>query len=276
MKKKQSLIVGLLLFVSVLFAGCFGGDNAETAVLPDGTYIAEFNTDSSMFAVNEAHEGKGTLTVENGIMTIHISLASKNILNLYQGLAENAKKEDAVLLEPTIDVVTYSDGWISEVYGFDILVPMLDEEFDVALIGKKEKWYDHKVSVSNPVPFKEEIALSVEKRETITALVDGIYSVDVTLGGGSGKSTVLSPTILTIADGSMVAKIEWSSPNYDYMLVNGEKYLPVNTEGNSVFEIPIAALDTEFDVIGDTVAMSSPREIEYTLTFHSATMKVVE
>ena len=112
--------------------------------------------------------------------------------------------------------------------------------------------------------------------EARLALVDGIYSVDVTLGGGSGKSTVLSPTILTIADGGMVAKIEWSSPNYDYMLVNGEKYLPVNTEGNSVFEIPIAALDTELDVIGDTVAMSSPREIEYTLTFHSVTMKVVE
>ena len=107
-------------------------------------------------------------------------------------------------------------------------------------------------------------------------MTDGTYSIDVTLGGGSGKSTVLSPAIITVADGKMVAQIEWSSPNYDYMLVDGEKYLPVNTEGNSVFEIPVAALDVEFDVIGDTVAMSKPREIEYTLTFHSNSIKAAE
>ena len=51
------------------------------------------------------------------------------------------------------------------------------------------------------------------------------------------------------------------------MLVDGEKYLPTNTEGNSTFEIPVAALDTPLDVVGDTVAMSTPHEIEYTLTF---------
>ena len=54
------------------------------------------------------------------------------------------------------------------------------------------------------------------------------------------------------------------------MIVNGEKYLPVNTDGNSVFEIPVV-LDKPVDVIGDTVAMSKPHEIEYTLTFHSET-----
>ena len=41
---------------------------AETA-LPDGVYTADFETDSSMFHPNEACNGKGTLTVENGVMT---------------------------------------------------------------------------------------------------------------------------------------------------------------------------------------------------------------
>ena len=68
----------------------------------------------------------------------------------------------------------------------------------------------------------------------------------------------------------MTARIEWSSPNYDYMLVDGEKYLPVNTEGNSVFEIPVAVLDEEIPVAADTTAMSKPHEVEYTLMFHSA------
>ena len=123
--------------------------------LPDGVYTAEFNTDSSMFHANEACDGKGTLTVKDGSMTIHVSLASKSIVNLFYGLAEDAQKDGAELLQPTTDTVTYSDGLSDEVYGFDIPVPALDTEFDVALIGKKGVWYDHKVSVTDPVPAAE-------------------------------------------------------------------------------------------------------------------------
>ena len=122
----------------------------DAAALKDGEYEAEFKTDSSMFHVNEAKDGKGELTVKDGKMTIHISLASKNIVNLYPGTAEDAKKDGAKLLEPTTDTVEYSDGTTEEVYGFDVPVPAIDEEFDLALIGTKGVWYDHKVSVSNP------------------------------------------------------------------------------------------------------------------------------
>ena len=104
-----------------------------------------------MFHANEAKGGKGTLTVSDDGATIHVSLVSKKILNLYPGTAEEAAREGAKLLEPTVDMVTYSDGYQEEVYGFDIPVPVLDEEFDVAILGEKGKWYDHKVSVSNPV-----------------------------------------------------------------------------------------------------------------------------
>ena len=134
------------------------GSETETeaeGVLEDGTYTAEFDTDSSMFHVREACDGKGPLTVKDGVMTIHISLGSKKILNLYPGLAEDAAKDGAVLLEPTTDTVTYSDGMTEEVYGFDVPVPVIGEEFDLALIGTKGKWYDHKVSVSNPVKAEE-------------------------------------------------------------------------------------------------------------------------
>ena len=119
--------------------------------LEDGTYTAEFKTDSGMFHVNEANDGKGTLTVKDGKMTIHVSLHSKHIVNLFVGKAKDAKKDGAELLEPTTDTVTYSNGDTEEVYGFDIPVPELDKEFDVALIGTKGVWYDHKVSVTNPV-----------------------------------------------------------------------------------------------------------------------------
>ena len=241
--------------------------------LKDGIYTADFDTDSNMFHVNEAKDGKGTLTVKNGEMTIHVSLVSKSIVNLFSGKAEDAQKEGAKVLEPTEDEVTYSDGYKETVYGFDIPVPSLEEEFDVALLGKKGKWYDHKVSVSNPQPAEnsEETGGSSEgKTAEELKLEDGDYTVEVALEGGSGKATVESPAEMKISDGKAMATITWSSPNYDYMIVDGEKYLPVNEEGaNSEFEIPVTALDEGMPVIADTTAMGAPHEINYTLTFYS-------
>ena len=156
------MIVLVMALIAVFtFTGCGGGsgegsgEDAGSDVnaygLKDGTYVATFTSDSSMFHVSEANNDKGILTVENGEMTMHISLQSKKIVKLYPGLSEDAKKEGAVLLQPSTDTVVYSDGTVDEVYGFDIPVPAIDEEFDLALIGTKGNWYDHKVVVSNPV-----------------------------------------------------------------------------------------------------------------------------
>ncbi|MCI5573778.1 MAG: iron transporter [Faecalibacterium prausnitzii] len=231
---------------------------SEIAALPDGVYSADFVTDSSMFHANEACDGKGTLTVENGKMTFHVSLVSKKVVNLYPGAAADAEDHKTDWLIPTLDTVTYSDGTSEEVYGFDIPVTALDEDFALALLGSKGKWYDHTVSVCNALP---------KPPEPAPVPADGEYSANVVLEGGSGRATVESPAALTVAEGKMTATIVWSSPNYDYMVVEGEKYLPTNTEGNSTFEIPVAALGTALAVTADTVAMSTPHEIQYTLTF---------
>ena len=276
MKRVFSCVVAASLALSLL-AGCGASSTAssaasgavsseavssvassavETAALPDGVYTADFDTDSSMFHANEACNGKGTLTVENGQMTFHVSLASTHIVNLYLGKASDAADHEADWLQPTTDTVTYSDGTSEEVYGFDIPVSAVDADFDLAILGTKGKWYDHVVSVRNAV-----------QQAGTAAPADGTYTCDVTLEGGSGRATVESPAALTVAEGKMTATIVWSSPNYDYMIVDGEKYLPTNTEGNSTFEIPVAALGTPLAVTADTVAMSKPHEIEYTLTF---------
>ena len=146
MKRNIALLLALLL------ALCGFAALAETAApLEDGVYNAEFTTDHSMFHVNEAYDNIGTLTVKDGQMTIHVVLAGKGIVNLFPGLAEDAQKEGAVLLQPTEETVEYPDGTTGTAYAFDIPVPVIGEEFDCALIGKKAKWYDHKVMVSNPV-----------------------------------------------------------------------------------------------------------------------------
>ena len=74
-------------------------------------------------------------------------------------------------------------------------------------------------------------------------------------------------------DGKALATIIWGSSNYDYMIVDGEKFQNESEEGrNSVFTIPVTALDDKIEVIADTLAMGAPHEIDYTLTFYEASI----
>ena len=162
--KKRTILLCMVALVAVFVVGCSNQTDTsaqdgssppavsqeQQTALEDGIYSADFETDSSMFRVNETCNGKGKLTVQDGKMTIHISLTSQNIVNLFPGTAEDAQKDGAELLQPTVDTVTYEDGISEEVNGFDVPVPVLDEPFNLALIGTKGKWYDHEVIVSNP------------------------------------------------------------------------------------------------------------------------------
>ena len=105
------------------------------------------------------------------------------------------------------------------------------------------------------------------------ALVDGEYTIGVTLSGGTGKATVESPAKLMVSSGKMIAVIVWSSPNYDLMVVDGEQFLPVPRAGNSTFEVPVSALDKDIAIQAETTAMSEPHMIDYTLHFDSSTLK---
>ena len=144
-------------------------DTAATQVLADGVYLADFTTDGSMFHVNETKDGKGILTVKDGEMTIHIVMPSKNVVNLFPGSAEDAQKDGAKLIQPKVEEVTYSDGTTEEVNSFDVPVPYLNQTFDLALVGTKGKWYDHKVSVSNAVPMDAAQAAALAEQASAAA-----------------------------------------------------------------------------------------------------------
>lgn len=112
------------------------------------------------------------------------------------------------------------------------------------------------------------LAAASEIDSRVTALPDGEYSVQVTLTGGSGKASVLSPTLLSSSDAGVFARIQWSSPNYDYMLVDGVRYDNTAQDGApSVFLIPVTVMDAPMPVTADTTAMGTAHEIRYTLTF---------
>lgn len=247
-----SLALACLLLIS---GGSARAEEAEKTprVLPDGVYTVDFLTDSGMFRANEACDRKGTLTVIDGVQTLHVSLQSKKIVNLFLGTAQQAKEPGAIWLEHTVDTVTYSDGFSEEVFGFDVPVASLGEEFSLAILGTKGVWYDHTVSVAHPVPQA------------------GSYTCDVTLSGGSGRAGITSPALLLSDGKTLTATIQWSSSNYEYMLVEDTQYDPIQAEGNSTFEIPVT-LDQELPVSASTIAMSQPHLVEYTLCFDSVTL----
>lgn len=114
-----------------------------------------------------------------------------------------------------------------------------------------------------------DLAGAAEAQPMKVDMSDGTYKIDVVLGGGSGRATITSPATLVVKEGCAYAQIEWSSSHYDYMKVGETTYDPINTDGNSVFELPVTVMDKPMDVIADTTAMSVPHEIEYTLTFAS-------
>ena len=146
------------LIACFAIAGCSSSSQSSSAPAPgpadlgisNGEYEVDVATDSSMFHLNETADGKATLTVTDEGATVHMTLVSKRIVNLYAGTVEQAEADEAGWIQPTTDTVTYDDGYTEEVYGFDVPVPVLDEPFDVAILGVKGKWYDHTVTVSSP------------------------------------------------------------------------------------------------------------------------------
>ena len=117
------------------------------------------------------------------------------------------------------------------------------------------------------------LVICVGCQKKAKALADGTYTVDVTLMGGTGKAKIASPVTLAVQAGKLTATLVWSSANYDYMKVDGVRYDAVIEDGHSVFTVPVASLEEPLPVVADTVAMSAPHEIEYTITFDTASLK---
>lgn len=229
--------------------------------LQDGTYSMEVRSSSSMFSIIDCQ-----LTVSEGEMKAALTLSGDGYLKLYMGTGEEAVKASEE------DYITFElNGEGKQVY--EVPVEALDMGIDCAAFSKrKQKWYDRVlVFTSESLPqeaFKEFEMTDLEELN----LEDGIYQVGVSLEGASGKTAVESPAVLKVENGTFTATVIWSSSKYDYMLVDGEKYLPVNTEGNASFEIPLTGMDYRMPVTIDSTALGKPRELDYVLYFDSASI----
>lgn len=230
--------------------------------LRDGSYSVSVDCSSSMFRIVDC-----VLTVENGAMTALMTMSGTSYLYVYPGTGEEAS---AASEDRYIPYAENAEG----AHTFTIPVQALDAPVACAAFSKnKELWYDRTlVFRSDSLPL-EAFADGVVVTAEDLGLADGEYTVEVSLEGGSGRASVTSPTKLTVTGGAAAAVIEWSSPNYDYMKVDGVQYDPVNEEGNSAFEIPVAGFDIRLPVLADTTAMSVPHEIEYTLLFDAASIR---
>ena len=223
--------------------------------LADGEYAVKVDH-TGMFAINE----DATLKVKDGKMTVVITTTSEKQNWVFAGKGSDlaaAKDSDLIPLENMT---------------FSIPVEALDADTVICTYSvSKEGWYERLILVrADSLPAG---AVSLGTDPASLSLKDGEYTVAVTLGGGSGKTSVTSPAKLVVKGGKLTATIEWSSKNYDYMKIGDTQYSPVNKDGeNSTFELPVSALDTNLAVIAHTTAMGG-KEIEYTLNFDSASIK---
>lgn len=233
--------------------------------IKDGVYSVKVDSSSSMFRIEECE-----LTVKEGAMSAVMSMGGTGYSKVYLGTGEEAVKASE---EDYIPYRELSDGTNT----FEVPVAALDMGIDLSAFSKrKEKWYD-RVLVFRADSLSSD-AFADGKTATVESLKlgDGNYTAKVTLGGGSGRASVESPAAIRVENGKAFATVVWGSSNYDYMKVDGVKYELQNKEGNSTFEIPVGVFDFKIPVIADTVAMSEPHEIEYTLTFDSSALKKAE
>lgn len=227
----------------------------------DGTYNVTVKSSSKMFDITACE-----LTVEGGKMTATMHMGGKGYLYVYMGTGEQAAAADEADYIPFTEE---ADG----THSFTVPVDALDEGIDCAAFSKKkEKWYDRTILFRADSLPMDAFADGVVTTPDSLSLADGSYTADVALAGGSGRASVQSPAELTVKDGKVTAKIVWSSKNYDYMKVGDTKYDTVIEDEHSTFEIPVSCFDWAMAVKADTTAMSEAHEIDYTLTFDSASV----
>lgn len=242
-----------------------GMEPVTADALKDGVYEVRVDSSSGMFRITECE-----LTVQDGAMSAVMTMSGTGYLKLYMGTGAEAEQASEADFIPFVE---NADGE----HTFRVPVEALDKEINCSAFSrKKETWYDRVlVFCSGSLP-----AEAFADGEAATAkslkLEDGSYTVAVRLEGGSGRAAVETPAALRIEDGKAFAVITWGSSNYDYMKVDGEKLDLINTGGNSSFEIPVRVFDRKMPVIADTIAMSEPHEVEYTLVFDSTTIKRAE
>lgn len=227
--------------------------------IEEGCYEIETASSSSMFRIV-----KTELTVKYGAMTAELTLSGKGYSNVAMLSAKDAASLSSLEgTTPSID----ADGK----YVFKVPVQSLNTELLCSAFSKKkQKWYERRVVFySDKIP-AENLFVTPYTMQSC-ALKDGSYTIGVKLSGGSGRASVKSPAAMSVKDGIPLARIEWSSPNYDYMILNGEKILPLANEQNSVFELPVLVFDKPMSVFADTRAMSTPHEILYQLEFSLST-----
>ena len=231
--------------------------------LNDGEYDITVKSSSSMFSIESCR-----LTVRDGSMTARMIMSGKGYLYIYQGSKDEAEKASDK------DYISYEEEADGS-YSFTFPVTVLNDAVPCAAFSKKkEAWYDRDLCFeAAALPLTAYKKLPFDTVESL-GLFDGEFYVNVELTGGSGKASVETPALLKIEDGKAYATIRWSSNKYDFMIVDGERYDPVNAEGeNSTFVIPVAGFDYPLPVQADTTAMSSAHLIDYTLSFDSSIKK---
>ena len=276
----KTIVIALALALALTLGGCAlaEGGVADASIMTDvidvveegmepvtaehlneGTYEVAVDSSSSMFKITGC-----ALTVADGAMSARLTMKSDSYLYLYPGTAEAASAADEAELIP---LETEGDAFC-----FTFPVPALDAGVECAAYSaRKQVWYPRTLLFrSDSLPAGAWGAENLVTAQTL-GLADGVYAVEATLEGG--RATVESPATLTVADGACTADIVFSTKKIDYVVVDGEKYLPADGEGNAAFTIPVSGFDRRLSIVVDSTAILPATEVHYTILFDSGTIE---
>jgi hypothetical protein len=264
------LLTGMVVF---LLGGCaaegagsassFAVQAADSAAavpgdrICDGTYGIAVESDNGSFAIEMCN-----LSVRDGKMTAALTVKGSDYLYAFMGTPEHAGTDEKNRIKAVPGKGTET---------FLVPVAVLNRDIPFAVLkDSTRKWVPVTLRFKSSSLPAEALKSGSMKSISDLGLSDGAYTVGARLSGGSGKASVASPAVLTVSDGRATVKVEFSSPYFDYVLLDSVKYIPVNDTGNSVFEIPVKGLDYEIPITADTAAMSKAHEIQYTIFFDSS------
>ncbi len=228
-------------------------------MLSDGVYSVSVDSSSAMFKIVSC-----TLTVSGDTMTARLYMKSQAYSHMYAGSAQEAAETDANKLIPLQEDET-------GLY-FELPIDALDSAYTCAALSvRKQAWYPRTlVFRSDSLPLE---AFSAERLITAASLglPDGQYECEAALTG-KGRTTVLSPALITVKSGECSVHIVFSTAKIDYIIVNDEKYVPATAEGGAAFDIPVVVFDQKISMVVDSTAIKPATEVSYSITFFSSTL----
>jgi len=80
-------------------------------------------------------------------------------------------------------------------------------------------------------------------------LKNATYTIEAMVTGDGDLGTIQTPTSIFVKDKKATVVLIWDTPDYDYIIVDGERIQAKSREGGSIFWVPVTAWDEAMELV---------------------------